>query len=917
MDAATSDVSQLVASANGKWLAAASRQEKKVLLWDLQQRKLAHRFDTGGLVHSISLSPDSKLLAAASWDGSAKVWNIESHELVKELGGYGRVHRVLFSPDGQTLAVSETPSGQTDLYDTITWQKRTSFQNGYGVGQMAFSPDGESIATGGNGLKGSEPWKMWVRVWNAATGEKLMEFKEMQNAVSAVTFSPDSRYLIAIGGNWGSNPKWGGEAHQADAIRIWDLTTKKLVAEFNGHDGWVRDVAFAPDGKHFATAGMREVKVWGLAAVVGDSRGDSSISPQPPQQLVLERRLMGHTGPISRPMVFLDNRRVISGGKYELLLWDVETGRSLRDFTTDGFAPVMGLGVSPDRQQLVTAHMDNHVRLWDIESGKLLVTKQFEVPAYLRETKFLEDGKRLFVINGKHGVLLLGAQTLQELSRFDVPRAHCAALLPDGRHFVVGCFEGDAALFDLETGEKVRDFESSDGSVLSVAVSPDGTLVAVGKEQDGLLVWETATGRRVGNFQSEKTVQTVAFTPDGRHIVGGALDKSLRVWNVLTNHEVASVVAADQVTWKLAVAPDGRHVLSGGGSYWDEGVSKAVATGDNALRLWRLPESVWSKSTSDESTDVRRFEGHTDMIDAVAFTPDGQRIVTGGFDEAVRVWEVATGKLLDTIHTPHAVLCLAVSPDGKTVVAGMFGTQVVLWDLKSKRDVHHFIGHEQGNWRGGNAGRVLAVAFSPDGTKLASGGEGPMLRVWNVATGKQLAEFPSNGTPIQSIGWTSHGQQIVFGEYNGTMIWCNVATKQVERRSDGKGYGRWLALSPDDRRLVGGENIYDVATWELVKRLNVGGTNLISPQFTSDGRFVVASATAGLVRVWDAETGEEVARFEDALGQATKLAISSDGRNVAFGGGATWSDEQNRLIKTGDYALRVWQLPLLTTTEPH
>lgn len=275
--ALTSDVSQLTASGDGRWIAAACRTEHKVQLWDAQQRKLAHVFETNGMIHSVSMSPDSNLLAAASWDGVAKIWDVESHQLVKELGGYGRVHRVHFSLDGSTLAVSETPSGRTDLYETKTWTKRAGFRHGYGVGQMAFSPDGNLIAAGGNGLKGSEPWKMWVNVWDASSGELKMQFKEMQNAVSAVVISPDSRYLIAVGGNWGTDPDWGGKPHEAEPIRIWDLTAQRLVAEFEGHDTWVRDVAFAPDGKHFATAGMQEVKVWHLASFVGSESSRSRI----------------------------------------------------------------------------------------------------------------------------------------------------------------------------------------------------------------------------------------------------------------------------------------------------------------------------------------------------------------------------------------------------------------------------------------------------------------------------------------------------------------------------------------------------------------------------------------------------------------------------------------------------------------
>jgi serine/threonine protein kinase len=276
LSATVKGVSHLVASADGKWIAAGSREDHKVVLWDATRRQPIQTFETGGMVHSVSISPDGKLLAAASWDGSAKVWDVESHELVKVLGGYGRVHRVLFSPDGKALAVSESPSGRTDLYETETWSKRAGFKHDFAVGQMVFSPDSKLMATGGNGQKGSEPWKMWVKVWNASSGKMLMQFKEMENAVEAVAISPDSRYLIAVGGNWRDDPD--EERHQAEPIRIWNLTTRQLVAEFDGHDSWVRAVVFAPSGKHFATT-SREVKVWNLDEIVGSRDSLNKTNP--------------------------------------------------------------------------------------------------------------------------------------------------------------------------------------------------------------------------------------------------------------------------------------------------------------------------------------------------------------------------------------------------------------------------------------------------------------------------------------------------------------------------------------------------------------------------------------------------------------------------------------------------------------
>ena len=319
-----------------------------------------------------------------------------------------------------------------------------------------------------------------------------------------------------------------------------------------------------------------------------------------------------------------------------------------------------------------------------------------------------------------------------------------------------------------------------------------------------------------------------------------------------------------------------------------------------------LPNST---SASNAITEVRRFEGHTDMIDAIVYTPDGKQIVTGGFDETLRVWDAASGELLDTMHTPHAVLSLAASPKSNLVASGMSGSHVVLWDLGEKRDVRRFVGHERSNWRGGTTGHILAVAFSPDGTKLASGSDDLTARVWDVASGKQLAKFEANGSPVQSICWTSDGKRILAGEFNGTLTAWDVGTQELVQRSDDVS-GKWIALSPDDRRIATNLRLLDAESFQLARRLeNKDNVAAVAPQFSKDGRRVVAGSGTTLVRVWDAVTGKELARVDDAPGQTNKVAISPDGRQIAFGGGGSWNDKENRLIKTADNALRVWRLP--------
>lgn len=295
------------------------------------------------------------------------------------------------------------------------------------------------------------------------------------------------------------------------------------------------------------------------------------------------------------------------------------------------------------------------------------------------------------------------------------------------------------------------------------------------------------------------------------------------------------------------------------------------------------------------------------MIDSLDYAPDGSRVVSGGFDKTLRVWDVGTGRQLGSIGTPDAVTAVNFSPDGASAATGFHNGQVILWDLETGRDVQHFIGHTRGTdrWK---TRRILAVAFSPDGSQLASGGDDAMVRVWDVATGEQSTALKNNGTPIESIAWASDGKRLLSSEYDGSMTWWDVESGDVISQSSPDKADRWTALSPDDRRIVSRTGILDAKTFQLVRRLeNVDDAAAIEFRYSNDGRFIVAGSGSGLVRVWDAETGGEVARFEDQIGQASVVAVSPNGR-VAFGAGGYWSDQQKQFVRTGDFELRLWQL---------
>jgi WD40 repeat protein/serine/threonine protein kinase/tetratricopeptide (TPR) repeat protein len=628
--------------------------------------------EAGPGVNAVAFSYDGRYLASGSGEllggesGDLVVRDVATgREVFAHRGLSGIIRAVAFSPDGRWLAAGHAtflgsyynpvrlksnvrprdaePAGTLTLWDATTGQQRFQKTNPgrFGLFSLAFSPDSRRIIAGyadSDSLDWPSPGH--AKLWDATTGELLIDrIPGPEIGVYSVAFSPNGKHVALAG---------------IGRVDVWDLGSRRLIRALQGHTNAVYAVAFSPDGRYLASGGRDQtIRLWDC--VTG----------------ALVRTYAGHEGAVLSLAFCPDGQRFVSASGNSLNLWSVASGRELATFHGHQHS-VQCVAVSPDASRIASGSADQTVKLWFV-TPNLQLSIQGLSKDHVRGVAFSPDGRSVASVSAD-GVLELwdpitGEQRLsfQRESSFGA-----VAFSPDGRRLATSGLYARVRIWDANTGANILTLmgrKEQPGNVAwpSLAFSPDGHRLALADNEPSVKVFDATTGQRVHTLEGHSAAaNVVAFSPDRRTLASAGDDKTVKIWDAATGQELLTLKGHAGPVYGLAFSPDGRKLASGGGNGHQFGEVR-----------------VWDSSTGRE---LYRLEGHTDLVWGVAFSPDGRRLATAGEDLTIKLWDMATAQEVFTLRGHTApVRCLAFSPDGRRIVSGSNDCTVKVWDLDASR----------------------------------------------------------------------------------------------------------------------------------------------------------------------------------------------------------------------------------------
>lgn len=627
--------------------------------------------------------------------------------------GDTQIDEIAFSPDGSRLAAIHNKntgeSATVYVLDVSTWTTMLTleFPDRHILGRLTFSSDGTRLL-----IPGAHKFLLWDIV------TELPVFSAEHDAqLTEVVFSPDESLIAS--------------ADYDGVVRLWNAQTGEMDAQLDGYrEGKaIWSVTFNREMTRLSARGNGGWMVWDLAT------GAELIAIQ-------EREALNPDNTLA--LILHDDEK--------LSLWDVNSGTEIA-LLDSSLNEIRSVCWRPDGRILLAADKFGAIQAWDTLSGDSLFRGIGHTGPVFHLT-WIPDTTRVLSTSVDGRIALWDASTGEQIAVHDgrIGPLGPGHLSPDGTKFIVKQWRGDSLeLWDLQAQRSLSVIDSFSGNLVSLAFSRDGRWLA-GSDQRQTSIWEVSSSQRAQLFDSGIMGDNyLVSAPDHLLVALTLSDGSVDIWDILDQQRVMTATpdAAGQAYPLIAaISPGNKHAAS--------------LNLDGLIQLWNI-----------DTGQVRAsLEGHDGEVRSVCFLPpDGSLLVSAGRDATIRIWNVNFGVQLAVIENQSGLGDVACSPDGTQFANAIRDREqgtVILWGSNDAQLLKTL----KIDGRATNG-----ISFNPSGNLIVIGTENG-FEVWNVATGEHLASFPQDS--IHVVAFSPDGTILATGGRDGTIRLWTVGGRAIE-----------------------------------------------------------------------------------------------------------------------------------------